>query len=197
MKTILIILVLASFFLTAYGQKPIPNPETQIKTALLAAPEADREGAAVWGYNQQGELVKLREGSNQLICLADDPQKEGFSAACYHQELEAFMQRGRELKKQGKSFQEIFAQREEEVKSGQLSMPEQPSSLFIFYAPEERYNPAEGQVERGSFRYVVYIPFATAEGTGLPLSPEVPGMPWLMFPETHAAHIMITPPANE
>lgn len=197
MKAIIFTLLLQVFFIAVQGQNTIPSPDNQIKTALLAAPEAERAGAAVWGYNQEGELVELRKGSNNLVCLADDPQQDKFSAACYHRDLEPFMKRGRELKKEGKSFQEIFDQREEEVKAGKLSMPETPSTLFIFYAPQENYNPSTGEVEGGSFRYVVYIPYATAESTGLPLSPDVPGMPWIMFPDTHASHIMITPPANE
>jgi hypothetical protein len=197
MKTVIFTLLLQTFFIAVQGQNTIPSLDNQIKTALLAAPEAERAGAAVWGYNEEGELVELRKGSNNLVCLADNPQQDKFSAACYHRDLEPFMKRGRELKKEGKSFQEIFDQREEEVKAGKLSMPENPSTLFIFYAAQENYHPSKGEVEGGSFRYVVYIPYATAESTGLPLSPDVPGMPWIMFPDTHAAHIMITPPANE
>lgn len=197
MKTIISIFLLQALFITVQAQDTIPSPENQIKAALMAAPESEREDATVWGYNQEGELVQLREGSNNMICLADDPAKEGFSASCYHRELEPFMQRGRELKKEGKSFQEIFDQREEEVKAGRLSMPEQPTSMFIYYAPQEDYNAETGEVQGGSFRYVVYIPYATAESTGLPLSPDIPGMPWIMDPGTHRAHIMITPPAEE
>lgn len=197
MKIIIATFLLQIFFISAHAQDSIPSPENQIKTALMAAPESEQEGAAVMGYNQKGELVELRKGTNNMVCLADDPSQEGFSVSCYHRELEPFMQRGRELKKEGKSFQEIFDQREEEVKAGRLAMPENPTTMFIYYAPKERYNAATGEVKDGSFRYVVYIPYATAESTGLPLSPDVPGMPWIMDPGTHRAHIMITPPANE
>jgi hypothetical protein len=41
-------------------------------------------------------------------------------------------------------------------------------------------------------RWVIYTPGATAETTGLPLTPG-PGAPWLMFPGTPGAHIMISP----
>ena len=75
----------------------IPPPEVQIASAILAAPADLREGAAVLGYNPQGELVKLREGKNELICLASDPAKTSFSVACYHRDLEPYMARGREL----------------------------------------------------------------------------------------------------
>ncbi len=175
-----------------FGQ--IPSAEVQIKTALMAAPEAMRAGAMVYGYNPQGELEVLRQGTNELVCLADNPNQDGLNVACYHKDLEPFMARGRELRAQGKSPKEIFDIREEEVKAGKLTMPKQATNLQIYFAPADAYNPQNGEVTGGNFRYVVYIPWATAETTGLPLKPEAPGMPWLMDPGTHSAHIMITPP---
>ena len=193
MNALLPTLVACWFTCVACAQSTPPNADQQIATALLAAPADQRTAATVHGYDQQGKLVTLRKGSNSLICLADDPTKEGFSASCYHRDLEPFMQRGRNLKTEGKSSQEIFDLREEEVKAGKLKMPEQPSTLFVYSAPAENYNAEAGEVTDGSFRYVVYIPYATAESTGLPLSPEAPGMPWIMDPGTHRAHIMINP----
>jgi hypothetical protein len=180
----------------AQSQASIPAAEVQIKSAVLAAPADKQEGAAVWGYNQKGEFVMLRKGTNEMICLADDPNSEGFSASCYHKDLEPFMARGRELKMSGKNFQQIFDTREQEAKSGKLRMPAQPSTLFVLNAPKENYNATTGEVKDAYLRYVVYIPYATAEGTGLPLKPEAPGMPWIMYPGTHGAHIMINPPKN-
>ncbi|AHM59967.1 hypothetical protein D770_08520 [Flammeovirgaceae bacterium 311] len=180
----------------AQTQAAVPSAEAQIKAALLAAPADKREGAAVWGYNPKGELTLLRKGSNEMICLADDPANENFSVSCYHKDLEPFMARGRELKKSGKNFQQIFDTREQEAKSGKLLMPKQPASLFVLNAPKENFNAATGEVTDTYLRYVVYIPYATAEGTGLPLKPEAPGMPWIMYPGTHGAHIMINPPKN-
>src|SRR5690349_12879636 len=75
----------------------IPSKEAQIAAAILAAPAELRQGAAVLGYNPQGELVTLREGTNEMICLATDPKKATLSVACYHKELEPYMARGREL----------------------------------------------------------------------------------------------------
>jgi hypothetical protein len=59
--------------------------------AAVAAPGDIREGAAVPGYNPRGELGRLREGKNELICLANDPGKTSFSAACCHRDLEPYM----------------------------------------------------------------------------------------------------------
>jgi hypothetical protein len=176
---------------SSHGQ--VLSAETQIKGALLAAPEASRESARIYGYNDKKEFVVLREGTNEMVCLADDPWQEGFSAACYHKDLDPFMARGRDLKKQGKAFKQIFDQREAEVKAGTLMMPKQPTTLYVYYAPVADYNVQTGEVKNGTFRYVVYIPYATAESTGLPLKPDAPGMPWLMDPGTHRAHIMFSP----
>ncbi len=194
MKTILLLSVM-SLAVASQAQGVIPAPEIQIKTAILAAPEAARSGAKVYGYDSQGAFVVLRDGSNDMICLADDPNNPGFSVSCYPKELEPFMERGRRLKSEGKSFKEIFDQREEEVKGNKLQMPVDGTTLFVFYANDESaFDPKTGEVKGGNFRYVVYIPYATAESTGLPLSPEAPGMPWIMDPGTHRAHIMINPP---
>ena len=191
MKTILVLLLITQL---SFAQ--IPSAEVQIKTAVLAAPEDKREGAMVYGYNAKGEFVMLRKGTNEFVCITDDPKASGFNVSCYHKDLEPFMARGRELKAQGKSFQEIFDIREAEVKSGKLFMPKQATNLQVFSAPSENYNAETGEVTNGNFRYVVYIPWATAESTGLPLKPEAPGMPWIMDPGTHRAHIMINPPAK-
>ena len=50
--------------------------EIQIKTATLPAPEEDKEGAMVYGYDAEGNFVVLREGSNNLVCIADNPAKD-------------------------------------------------------------------------------------------------------------------------
>lgn len=196
MKALAAIFLLTLIGFSSHGQTTIPAAEMQLKTAVLAAPADMRDGATVYGYNPKGELVLLRKGINDLVCLADDPNQKGFSVSCYHRDLEPFMARGRELRKAGKNAQEIFDTREQEAKSGKLRMPTQPTSLFVYNAPDENFNSSTGEVKEGHLRYVVYIPYATAESTGLPLKPEAPAMPWIMHPGTHGAHIMITPPAK-
>lgn len=188
--------MLAGTLLSWHAVAQVADAEIQIKTAILAAPEALREGVAVYGYDASGEFTELKKGTNEMICLADDPSQKGLNVACYHRDLDEFMARGRALKKEGKSGAEIFEIREEEVKSGKLKMPGAPTSLFVYTAPDENYNRETGEVTQGYLRYVVYIPYATAESTGLPLKPDAPGMPWIMDPGTHRAHIMINPPKN-
>jgi hypothetical protein len=174
----------------------IPSKEDQIKAALQAAPEQFRENATVLGYNNSGDLITLKKGTNSMICLADDPTREGFSAAAYHKDLEPFMARGRELRAEGKSHADIFRIREEEAKSGKLKMPERGATLHILFGKDAKYNPKTAKVENATYRYVVYIPWATTETTGLPTSPSTMGGPWIMDAGTHRAHIMINPPAK-
>lgn len=192
---ILILICIAASSSVCFAQT-IPSKDAQIASAVLAAPEGLREKAMVYGYSEKGDFVVLRQGSNEMVCLADDPNQAGLNVSCYHKDLEPFMIRGRELKKEGKSFKEVFDMRESEVKAGKLMMPKQPATLFVFSASDEQFDRTSGAVTGGNLRYVVYIPYATAESTGLPLKPEAPGMPWIMDPGTHRAHIMINPPKN-
>lgn len=182
---------LALLCLTSLGfAAEIPSAEWQIKTAILAAPKAEQAAATVLGYDQSGAVVTLRKGTNNLICLASDPKKKDFSVACYHKDLDPFMARGRELAAQGKKPNEILKIREEEVKSGKLKMPDRG----VLNVSVGKPNKETGEVADLYTRYVVYIPYATPETTGIPLVPATPGGPWMMDPGTHRAHIMINPP---
>ncbi len=197
MKPLYLLMTLHGLLTTALAQTPtVPSPEVQIKTAVLAAPADKRAGAAVYGYDAQQQFTLLRNGTNEFICLADDPAQKGLNVSCYHRDLEPFMKRGRELKQAGKKPDEILKIREEEVKAKKFQMPSQPSTLFSYTAKAENFDAATGDVKDGYLRYVVYIAYATAESTGLPLKPEAPGMPWIMDPGTHRAHIMINPPVS-
>lgn len=162
--------------------------EEQINQATMALLEEDRAFATVYTFNEEGEISLARKGTSKNICLGDDPTKKGFSVACYHQDLEPFMIRGRQLQAEKKSFQEIFDIRESEAKKGKLKMPKAASTLHLLSGET---------LETANYRYVVYIPWATAESSGLPLKPIVAGAPWIMDPGTHRAHIMITPPAKK
>ena len=170
----------------------IDSDEVLIATALMAAPKESRANCKVIGYNMAGDFVTFREGENQYIVLVDDPKKDGFNAACYHKDLEPFMARGRALRAEGKSASEVFDIREEEVKSGQLNIPN-GMTLHIYYGKKTLYNPETSEVADAKLRYVVYMPWATSESTGLPEVPIAANHPWIMNPGTHRAHIMISP----
>jgi hypothetical protein len=168
-----------------------PPAAEQISAAILAAPEERRADAAVLGYDEGGKLVTLREGNIDLICLADDPKDDSFSVACYHKDLEPFMASGRELLAQGITGKERHARRNELVKQGKVAMPHEPRLLYVLTG--KGFDSATGQVKEAYLRWVIYVPFATPESTGLSTDP-APGKPWLMNAGTAGAHIMINPP---
>ena len=169
----------------------VPSPEAQIKVAILAAPSELREGAAVLGYNPKGELVTLREGKNELICLASDPGKSAISVACYHKELEPYMARGRQLLAQKVTGQQRNDIRWKEVADGKLSLPREPRTLYVLTGTS--FDAASGKVTDPYLRWVIYVPYATPQSTGLSTKAS-DGAPWLMSAGTAGAHIMINPP---
>lgn len=167
-----------------------PAPEVQIAQAVLAAPAEMREGAAVLGYNVQGELVKLREGKNELVCLATDPAKTTVSVACYHKDLEPYMARGRELIAQKVTGQKRNDIRWKEVADGKLQLPREPRTLYVLTGSSFD---ASGKVVDPYQRWVIYSPYATPATTGLSTKAS-DNAPWLMSAGTAGAHIMINPP---
>jgi hypothetical protein len=173
--------------------KPLAASE-QIAAAVQAAPDERRADATVLGYDETGKLVTLREGKGDLICLASNPKSPEFEVDCYHKDLEPFMARGRELSAQGLRGKERNLKRWAEIESGALKMPREPRTLYILEG--KGYDAATGTVVKPYRRWVVYTPYATPESTGLSTMP-VPGGPWLMFPGTPGAHIMINPPTEK
>jgi hypothetical protein len=190
-------LILTSLFILSISlpsnAQDIPSAKDQIAASIQALPAAMRENVTIMGYDQNGKLITLQKGSGNMVCLADNPMQPGFSAACYHKDLEPFMARGRALRANGKSSEEVFETREKEAKNGSLNMPDGPTTLHILYGKNAFYNQETGKVEKAIYRYVIYIPWATSASTGLPERPTVAGGPWIMDPGTHKAHIMVSP----
>ncbi len=191
MMTTVVTLVAGLLAQAAAAPRAIAPPEAQIASALLAAPEERRDAATVLGYDTAGKLTTLRSGTNDLICLADTPTDDTFSVACYHKDLEPFMARGRELVTQGVTGKEREQLRFKEIEAGTLAMSREPRTLYVLTG--SAYDPATNTVANSYLRWVIYLPFATAASTGLAVKP-TPGGPWLMYPGTAGAHIMISPP---
>jgi len=168
----------------------LPSASVQIAGAVLAAPADLRDGAAVLGLDAQGNRVKIREGRNELICLASDPTKTAFNVACYHKDLEPFMARGRELLAQHVTGAKRNEIRFKEIEDGKLPMPKEPRTLYVLTGSS--FDPASTKVQDPYLRWVIYVPFATPESTGLSTKPSE-GAPWLMSAGTAGAHIMINP----
>lgn len=189
MKLSMLVSILALVSIAVAAE--VPPPATQIAGAVLAAPAELRDGAGVLGWNAQGGRVMLREGKNEMFCLATDPAKTAFNVACYHKELEPFMARGRELLAQKLTGAKRNEIRFKEIEDGKLPMPKSPRTLYVLTGTS--FDSASGKVQDPYLRWVIYVPFATPESTGLSTK-ATDGAPWLMAPGTAGAHIMINPP---
>ena len=191
--------VLATFLvisMAAFQPRSMPEKDVQIAGALQAAPEGLREGATVYGYDSEGGITLLQQGDGVMVCLADNPHEAGFTSSAFHEDLYPFMARGQALRMEGKSTKEVFDIREAEAKSGELKMPESGTTLYVLSGDEGAWDPKDKHVKNVQLRFVVYVPWATPETTGLSTTPGGPGSPWIMDPGTHRAHIMIIPPGN-
>jgi hypothetical protein len=111
--------------------------------------------------------------------------------ACYHRDLEPFMARGRELTAQKVMGAKRHEMRYQEIAEGKLKIPKEPRTLYVLTGTA--FDAATGKVQDAYLRWVIYTPYATPESTGLSLKPS-DGAPWLMYPGTAGAHIMISPP---
>ncbi len=181
-------LLVATHTVTAQSTA-IPNPATQIAAATLPLPEAMRANATVLGYRTAGKLETLRKGSNGMTCLAHNPADvDRFHVACYHDSLEPFMARGRELRAQGVKASQIDTVRFSEVESGKLKMPNS-GALYSLTGPAGDFDAVKVAAPKSRLLFVVYLPGATQQSTGLSTVPLV-GQPWLMLPGTPKAHIM-------
>ncbi|MEO8125729.1 MAG: hypothetical protein ABJF23_08880 [Bryobacteraceae bacterium] len=184
----LLLFVTLAAIVPAFGLD-VASPADQIASSILAAPKERRADATVLGYDAKGDVITLRKGSNEMVCLADDPHDKTFSVACYHKDLEPFMARGRELAKNVKG-KERHEARWKEVDEGKVKMPKEPRMLYVLTG--SGFDAAKGEVTDAYLRWVVYVPYATPESTGLTTTPGP--APWLMYPGTAGAHIMISPP---
>ncbi len=166
-----------------------PDAAAQDAIALAVAPiPSETEQATAKVIRKQGnEWVMLREGAGPFICIADDPGADGFHSACYHESLEPYMARGRELTSRGVTGRENVETRMAEIEAGTLEMPSYAFLHAIFAA--DGWSGDMDAVQR--HHSVIYTPFATAEDLGLPT--RATRGAWLMAGGTANSHIMITP----
>jgi hypothetical protein len=166
------------------------SAEVQIRLAVQAGPKEFHDGAAVQGYDAAGSFVTLRRGSNGLICMAPNPAAQSLEVSCHSAGLEPFFARGRELSDQGVTGQDRVMARWKEYDEGKLAIP---TGSVNYILTGSGFDAATGEIADAYLRWTIYTPGATVQSTGISDQPSAGG-PWLMFPGTAGAHIMITPP---
>jgi predicted unusual protein kinase regulating ubiquinone biosynthesis (AarF/ABC1/UbiB family) len=176
---------------TAALERSLPTIEQQIAAAVLPMPKALRDSATVMGYRTAGgKLEVIRKGSNGMTCLALFATQKSFHVACYQNGMEPFMARGRELRAQGVKGAQVDSVRFKEVKAGKIKMPKQ-AMMYQIFGGDSSWDAATGKVTGGGELFVLYMPFATSASSGLSAVPTEKG-PWIMFPGTPKAHMMLS-----
>jgi hypothetical protein len=177
---------------SAAASTPLTEAQ-QIAAAVLPLPAEFRVDARVLGHRGGSrELVTLRNGNGAFTCLANDPAGTRFHVACYHRSLEPFMARGRALRASGVKDDAVDSARFREIRKGTLAMPRQPAALYSLTGPVGSYDVATNTASRARPLSVIYISGATTASTGLTATP-TQGAPWIMYPGTPKAHIMLVP----
>lgn len=166
--------------------------EQEIAAAVQPLPPSLQKDAAVYGWRDK-RLELLRKGTNGMMCLSDDMAKKNFHVACYHESLDPFMAKGRELTWKGMDRSAIDSARQDDIAKKKWKMPDGPTLLYELSGPEGSYDAATNTVKGARPTYVVYIPYATPAKTGLALEGARGGIPWMMYPGEPWAHIMINP----
>lgn len=193
MKYMIVAAALAGIAGTAAAQAQtleVAPPARQIALAVLPAPAGFRDASTVMGYRPDGQLVRLRLGDNGIICLADDPKEPRFHVSCYHDSLEPFMARGREIRRVHGNKRELSdSLRLADIRAGRIKMPAN-AVLYQIFAADDSVDVATASIKSPSYLDVVYMPGATTKSTGL-TTDAMRGTPWLMYPGKPWAHIMI------
>lgn len=170
--------LLASASLAQIDQRK--SPEEQIEEALSALPESLREGVRVKGFDDDGELVVLRDGPAAFECRADDPSVRAWQVVCYPPALEALVVRSAELTKDGADTPARIRTLAAEIASGAIEMP----TLGALYMR------SGNTVSTSSAVTLIHVPNADAREAGLPALP-TRGAPWMAESGTPMAHIRV------
>jgi hypothetical protein len=155
--------------------------EAQIAQAVSPLPESLRADATVITYDAQGNPKVLRQGTNSIVCQPNQ-SKDSFAVSCYQKSMQPRREMEAKLRAEGKDAKAVTAAIQEATKSGQLKAPAFGTMLY------SRSGKTEAEART---LWVMLVPNATAEATGLPTKRGEPGSPWMMAAGTPGAHIMM------
>ncbi len=166
------------------GPLAAQSDQATIEKALSPLPEDLRADATVYTYDEDGNRVTLKVGSNHVECRPTD--EEGFTrcgpvAQRARNDLQA------KLSAQGLEGEELQMAMQKAEDEGRI-----PARKFGSFAYRRFDTP-----DRIQYLMVVSLPFATAEELGMPEGRQREnalagkGTPWMMRSGTSGAHLMI------
>ena len=168
----------------AAGQASAQADAATIEKALSPLPEDLRADATVYMYDEDGNRVTLKAGSNHVECTPTD--EEGFTR-CGPVSQRARRDLQAKLSAQGMEGEELQRALANAEASGQIP-PREFGALSY-----RRFDTAD----RIQYLFVISLPNATAEQLGMPTGSQRDnslagkGTPWMMRSGTSGAHLMI------
>ncbi len=177
-------LALAAMALVLSGQVAAQADRATIEKALSPLPMDLRADATVYTYDDEGNRVTLKVGSNHVECTPTDA--EGFTR-CGPVSQRARRDLQAKLRAQGLQGEEMQLALQKAEDEGRI-----PPRKFGSLAYRRFDTP-----DRIQYLFVVSLPFATAEELGMPEGPQRDnslagrGTPWMMRSGTSGAHLMI------
>ena len=161
------------------------QPVDPVAQAVLALPDTLRDKATVVLY-QEGDRAVLRQGTNGLTCVADQPGDTRLTLLCYPTSIDSYMHRQEELQAEGIHGAELRAVLGAEVRSGQLYLPMGAMLRYV----SGTINPESGVPDSVRVWSEMFFPFANAAELGIPEF-NAGRDPWMMSAGTVVAHVMV------
>ena len=166
-----------------------------IAAAVLPLPAALRGGAGVVRVDAAGLPEPLREGTNGMVCIADQPGDARFDVRCYRESFIHVVYRAFQLGANVAS-PKVGA----EIAAGTLKLSNEPTAGFRCLGPASSHDPETNALTgEGRCWESVHFPFRTAREVGFPDMSEVPEdqrrtVPYVMASGTYWSHVMIEHP---
>lgn len=158
--------------------------EDRVAQAVTPLPDDLKAGAAVIEYDEDGNRVTLRKGTNHVECRPRD--ERGFTS-CFPKNSAARRDLSARLAAEGLEGEELQAALRAAEEAGDVE-PFKPGSMFYrLYENDDRIQ----------LLWVVFLPGMMADDLGMSLEsqrdPSLAGMgrPWMMREGTPGAHLMI------
>ena len=154
-----------------------------IEIALLAAPARAQAGATVVDWDENGNRIVRRQGSNGMVCYdrSGDPGQRPFSVQCTSEANLPRIEQNRKALAEagdGAGAQKLLDALEA---NGTREAPEFGSVWHSLSGNDQ---------ESARLHLTVAVPFATSETLGVPSQRSVTGL-WIMNAGTSTAHLMV------
>jgi len=149
---------------------PLLPRDQEITLAESAAPPAIAKNAAVYVLEEKG-YTKVRDGSNGFTCLVERDLPLNIEPICYDEEgsstLLLAVLRKAELRRQGKSEEEVKAEIGEGYSSGRFRAPRRPGMAYMLSPDTHVYNPRSGKTRTLPPHLMFYAPYLKNSDIGI------------------------------